>query len=104
MIRPLPSLVSIVVTLAVLLGAAAAQAAPPPRPPFRVVEASIAEMRAAMESGRTKSREIVEQSLLRIALYEDRLNAVLVVNPRALEEADARDRERAAGSVRGPLH
>src|SRR4051812_9271250 len=103
MIRPLPVLVSIV-AFAVLVGAASAQAAPPPRPPFRVVEASIAEMRAAMESGRTTSREIVAQSLLRIALYEDRLNAVLVVNPRALEEAEARDRERAAGRVRGPLH
>jgi amidase len=103
MIRPLPVLVS-VVAFAVLVGAASPQAAPPPRPPFRVVEASIAEMRAAMESGRTTSREIVEQSLLRIARYEDRLNAVLVVNPRALEEAEARDRERAAGKVRGPLH
>lgn len=103
MIRPLPVLVS-VGALAVLAGAASARNAPPPRPPFRVVEASIAEMRAAMESGRTTSREIVEQSLLRIARYEDRLNAVLVVNPRALEEAEARDRERAAGKVRGPLH
>jgi len=102
MIRPLPVLIA-VGALAVV-GAAAARNAPPPRPPFRVVEASIAEMRAAMESGRTTSREIVEQSLLRIARYEDRLNAVLVVNPRALEEAEARDRERAAGKVRGPLH
>jgi amidase len=28
----------------------------------------------------------------------------MAVNPRALEEADARDRERAQGKVRGPLH
>ncbi len=28
----------------------------------------------------------------------------MTVNPKALEEADARDRERAAGKVRGPLH
>ena len=41
---------------------------------------------------------------MRIALYEDRLNAALAVNPRALEEAEALDRERAAGKVRGPLH
>ena len=44
------------------------------------------------------------QYLVRIALYEDRLNAALAVNPRALEEADALDRERAQGKVRGPLH
>jgi amidase len=76
----------------------------PPLPPFTVVEATIPEMQAAMAEGRVTSREIVEQSLIRIALYEDRLNAVMTVNPRVLEEADARDRERAAGHVRGPLH
>ena len=37
-------------------------------------------------------------------MYEDRLNAVITVNPNALEEADERDRERRAGRVRGPLH
>src|SRR5262249_19153188 len=50
------------------------------------------------------SRELVQQYLERIAVYEDRLNAALAVNPKALEEADALDRERAAGKVRGPLH
>jgi amidase len=81
-----------------------ASSPPPPLPPFAVVEASIAEMRDALQAGRTTSREIIEQSLLRIALYDHRLHAVLAINPRALAEADARDRERAAGQVRGPLH
>ncbi|MBL8342631.1 MAG: hypothetical protein JNL30_14270 [Rubrivivax sp.] len=72
--------------------------------PFAVVEASIADMRRAMDDGRTTSREIVAQHLLRIALYEDRLNAVIAVNPGALRDADERDRERARGLVRGPLH
>jgi amidase len=44
------------------------------------------------------------QYLARIATYEDRLNAIITVNPRALDEADRLDRERAAGRVRGPLH
>ena len=57
-----------------------------------------------MEQGRTTSRDIVTQSLVRIATYEDRLNAVITVNPRALAEADALDRERRAGRIRGPLH
>jgi amidase len=69
-----------------------------------MVDASIDQMRLAMEQGRTTSREIVSQSLHRIASYEDRLNAVITVNPRALAEADQRDRERRAGRVRGPLH
>jgi amidase len=74
------------------------------RPAFRVVEASIADMQAAMAQGRLTSRELVSQYLIRLALYEDRLNAALAVNPRALEEAEALDRERAQGKVRGPLH
>lgn len=73
-------------------------------PPFSVVEATIPQMRAAMEQGRVTSRELVSQCLMRIATYEENLNAVIAVNPRALAEADARDRERRDGKVRGPLH
>src|SRR6266404_8513123 len=72
--------------------------------PFNVVEATIPEMRAAMEQKRLTSRELVTQYLIRIATYEDKLHAAITVNPRALEEADARDRERAQGKIRGPLH
>ena len=74
------------------------------QPAFSVVEASIPEMQAAMGQGRVTSRGIVQQYLDRIAKYEDRLNAIITLNPRALDEADARDRERAQGKVRGPLH
>ncbi len=72
--------------------------------PFSVVEATIPEMQAAMQEGRVTSRELVTQSLQRIALYNRKLNAVITVNPKALDEAGARDRERAQGKVRGPLH
>ncbi len=75
-----------------------------PSPAFSVIEASIDDMRLAMEQGRTTSRDIVSQSLVRIATYEDRLNAAITINPRALAEAEERDRERKAGRVRGPLH
>ena len=71
---------------------------------FSVVEASIAEMQRALDERRVTSRELVQQSLTRIALYEDQLNGIITVNGHALDEADARDRERAAGRVRGPLH
>jgi amidase len=75
-----------------------------PTPAFSVIEASIDQMRLAMEEHRATSRDIVTQSLVRIATYEDRLNAAITINPRALEEADERDRERRAGRIRGPLH
>jgi amidase len=71
---------------------------------FSVVEAGIPAMRAAMEQGRITSRDLVTQYLVRIALYEDKLHAAITVNRLALQEADERDRERAQGHVRGPLH
>jgi amidase len=74
------------------------------QPSFSVVESTIAEMQSAMQQRRTTSRAIVQQYLDRIAKYEDELNAIITLNPRALQEADQRDRERAAGKVRGPLH
>ena len=72
--------------------------------PFTVVEASIADLRSALEQKRTTSREIVLQYLTRIATYEDQLNAIITVNPRALAIADSLDALRAAGRVLGPLH
>jgi amidase len=72
--------------------------------PFTVVEATLVDMRTAMEQKRVTSRELVTQYLTRIATYEDKIHAVITVNPRALQEADERDRERAQGRIRGPLH
>ncbi len=71
---------------------------------FDVVETSIPEMQQALAEGRVTSRELVEAYLVRIATYEEVVNATIDVNPRALEIADSLDRERAAGRVRGPLH
>ena len=71
---------------------------------FTIVETGIPELQTALASGRVTSRQLVSAYLARIATYEDRLNAIITVNPRALEEADRLDQERAAGRVRGPLH
>ncbi len=72
--------------------------------PFQIVEASIPDLRAAMEDGRVTSRQLVTLYLARIGMYEDKLHCIVTVNPRALAEADERDRERAQGRIRGPLH
>jgi len=93
------------VSIALLLIAINTFAATKPKPaPFNVVEASIADMQAALKDGRVTSHELVQQYLIRIATYEDKLHAAITVNPNALKEADERDRERAAGKIRGPLH
>src|SRR5687767_7677328 len=84
--------------------AACTNSAPRNDAPFSVVEATIPDMQKAMREGRTSSRQMVEQYLQRIALYEDQLNAVMAVNPKALEEAERLDHEHKAGKIRGPLH
>jgi amidase len=87
------------------LGAQAKKAAAPAtRKPFSVVEATILDMRVALEQGRVTSRELVRQYLTRIAMYEDKLHAAITVNHLAIDTADERDRERAQGKIRGPLH
>ena len=94
------------VFVAALLGSFGVSCTPAPVTieDFDVVEATIPEMQLAMEEGRVTSRELVEAHLLRIAIYEERVNAAIAVNAHALEEADRLDRERAEGRVRGPLH
>src|SRR5882724_11698947 len=87
----------LVVLFLVHLGAAA-------RAEFNVIEAGITDMQQAMASGRVTSRELVQQYLMRIALYDKKLNAVMTVNPNVLREAEERDRERAQGRLRGALH
>jgi amidase len=71
---------------------------------FNIVEASIADMQAALDSGRVTSRELVLLYMARISQYEDLLNATAYVSRTALDEAEELDRERAAGRLRGPLH
>ncbi len=94
------------VLVAACIGAAASAQSrqAPAGPAFTVVEASIADLRSAMDQGRVTSREIVLEYLARIGTYDSRLHAAIAVNPRALHEAEERDRERAAGNARGPLH
>jgi amidase len=93
---------TLIFSLIGILGGVAATGQPPAS--FRIVEATIPEMQAAMADGRLTSRELVTRYLIRLAMYEDRLNAALAVNAHALEEADRLDRERSLGRVRGPLH
>ena len=73
-----------------------------------VVEASIADLRAALESGRTTAVELVDAYLARLDAYDapgtaTALNAVVVRNPDARAEAAASDRRRASGQALGPL-
>lgn len=92
--------------LALVLPLHAQRAVPAPRW-VDVYERSIADLTADMEAGRATAREIAAAHLARIAAYDvagPALNAFITLNPRALDEADALDRERRERGPRGPLH
>ena len=95
------SLSALVVALCLSAGAAAQTA------PFELEEATIATIHAALGSGRLTCARLVRSYLDRIDAYDHRgprLNAILAVNPRALQIAAAMDGERRTGVALAPLH
>jgi amidase len=76
-------------------------------PAFEVAELPIADAQKAMTEGRVSSKQLVQAYLSRIEAFDHRgprLNALITLNPNALQQAEALDRERAAKGPRGPLH
>ncbi|GAA3883041.1 amidase [Leifsonia kafniensis] len=73
---------------------------------FNVVEASIADLRGALETGQVTSEQLLAAYLDRIAAYDQggiRLNALVVMNPNAAADARTSDARRARGETLGPL-
>ena len=70
---------------------------------IRVVEATISTVQEALLDGRTTCRSVVEQHLDRITTFDQQINAITVLNPRALARADSVDRAIAAGGELGSL-
>jgi amidase len=93
----LPALVAI----AGLVGLTAQQTS------FQLEETTIVQIHAAMKAKRLTCRGLVEQYLQRIEKFDKTgpaINAIVVVNPKALERADELDRLMAQGQTAGPLH
>lgn len=70
-------------------------------------EWTIAELQEKMESGELTSRRLAELYLARVEAVDKNgpyINAVIELNPDALQLADALDDERKAGKTRGALH
>ena len=89
----------------------AASAAPAPAAasalPFELEEATIADLQAALASGKETARSLTEKYLARIDALNTKgpeLRAVIEINPEALAIADALDAERRGKGSRGPLH
>jgi len=75
--------------------------------PFELEEITIAELQRAMQAGKFTARSVSEKYLARIREVDKegtRVNSIIELNPDALAIADALDRERKAGKVRGALH
>ena len=69
-----------------------------------IIEATIPELQALMESGALTSRQLTREYLERIAKLNPLLAGVIETNPDALAIAARLDAERQSGRVRGPLH
>jgi len=88
----------------VLLLAAATLAA---QEPFRLQEATIDQIQAALKSRRISCRELIGYYLKRIEAYDQAgptLNAVQTVNKEALNEAERLDAVARSAGLVGPLH
>ncbi len=75
--------------------------------PFAIETESARSLAARMTAGTLTSLQLTKAYLARIARTNTEgpsLNAVRIVNPKAMDDAAALDAERAAGHVRGPLH
>ncbi len=74
---------------------------------FEFDEATLLTLRDGMRAGRFTARSLAEKYLARIRQIDQAgpaLRAVIEINPDAVSDADALDRERKAKGPRGPLH
>ena len=75
--------------------------------PTRLNEATIAQLQAAMASGKLTSVELTNYYLARIRALDqgaEGVNSIIELNPGALEMAEHADQLRRHGTVLGPLH
>lgn len=75
--------------------------------PFQVMEASVDDIHAAYKSGRLTARQLTQAYLDRIAAYNKQgpaINAIITLNPHALEDADKLDAAYRKSGFVGPLH
>ena len=101
------SLTSVIAALCLAGCAASSSVMPIERRVVDVVELSVSEAAERLADGQLTSVELTRAYLARIAAVDDdgpTLDAVIELDAAALAVAAERDRERAVGEVRGPLH
>jgi amidase len=74
---------------------------------FDVMETTIDQVHAAYKLGKLTARQLVQAYLDRIDAYDKqgpRINCVITINPKALEEADKLDAKYKTSGLTGPMH
>ena len=74
---------------------------------FEIVETTIDQVHAAYKSGKLTAHQLVQGYLDRIRAYDQqgpKLNAIISLNPKALEDADRLDTQYKSSGFVGPLH
>ena len=75
--------------------------------PFGLLDATVDDMHAAFKAGTLTSRRLVQLYLDRIEAYDKKgpaINAIITINPEALNEADRLDAAFKKSGLTGPLH
>ena len=75
--------------------------------PFRIEEATIAQIHSALTAGRLTCAALVNQYLERIESFDKKgpaINAITVINPSVRSEASALDARMKVSGLTGPLH
>lgn len=70
-------------------------------------EITIRQLQEGFEKGTFTSEQVVNDYLARIEAIDNQgpaINSIILVNPKAVEQAQALDKERKEGKIRGPLH
>ena len=99
--------VSVIVSLPLIFNFASAQSPSAEAETFELTAATIEDINKAFDSGALNSEQLVELSIARINAYDKsgpKLNAVIYLNPDAIELARSLDAERRTKGRRSALH
>jgi Asp-tRNA(Asn)/Glu-tRNA(Gln) amidotransferase A subunit family amidase len=87
----------------IILAALGSHAALAQSMPFDAREATIDSVHHALYSGLSTCRDVVSSFIARIEAHNDRTNAIITLNPNALNIADTMDEKLSAGNATGSL-
>src|SRR3954465_857116 len=90
-------------TTVALISALALASCSKPTAKYAVEEVSLAQVSADLAAKKTTSAAVTQAYIDRIKSYNAALNAVIVIMPDALKQAEASDKRRADGKALGPL-